>query len=113
VTLAVIGSGMVTSVGYDAPASCAAIRCALNRFEETQFKLGGEWVVAASIPLPDEPRGVDRQLTLASMVIDECLAQLPPGAAGDTAWVVCLSEPERPGRARDLDKVFATQLRTC
>ncbi|NVB38764.1 hypothetical protein G6O69_13065 [Pseudenhygromyxa sp. WMMC2535] len=103
---------MVTSVGYDAPATCAAIRCGLNRFEETRFRFGGEWVIGASIPLPGSPRGIERLLTMAATPIEECLGQLPAGEARDTAWVVCLSETDRPGRPAGLDEAFAVELRT-
>ena len=35
--LAIVGSGMVSGVGLSAPASCAAIRCAISNFQETRF----------------------------------------------------------------------------
>ena len=50
--LCIIGSGMVSAVGLSAPASCAAIRCAIDNFQETRFiDCGGEWLIAASVPL--------------------------------------------------------------
>lgn len=49
--LCIIGSGMVSAVGLSAPASCAAIRCAIDNFQETRFiDRGGEWLIAASVP---------------------------------------------------------------
>lgn len=50
--LSIVASGMVSAVGLSAPASCAAIRCALDNFQETRFiDQGGEWLLAASVPL--------------------------------------------------------------
>ncbi|MFS6902090.1 hypothetical protein ABMZ12_14800, partial [Pseudomonas aeruginosa] len=55
--LSIVASGMVSAVGLSAPASCAAIRCALDNFQETRFiDQGGEWLLAASVPL-EQPRG--------------------------------------------------------
>ncbi len=33
--LSIVASGMVSAVGLSAPASCAAIRCALDNFQES------------------------------------------------------------------------------
>ena len=50
--LAIVGSGMVTGVGLSAPASCAAIRCAIDNFQETRFMdSGGEWLLGCEVPL--------------------------------------------------------------
>lgn len=108
--LELTGAGMVTSVGFTWPTACAAIRCGLDRFEDTRFKLDGEWVVGAEVPLPGSPRGAAKLLTMAVTALDEALEQLPPGRPADTAWVVCLSEPNRPGRPHDLDRLFMRQL---
>ena len=35
--LAVLGVGLVSGVGLTAETSCAAIRCGINNFQETQF----------------------------------------------------------------------------
>ena len=37
--LTIVGSGMVTGVGLNGPASCAAIRCAINNFQENVDKV--------------------------------------------------------------------------
>ena len=54
--LSILASGMVTSVGLSAPATCAAIRAALSQFVETKFmdRLG-EWLMGSPVPL-DPPR---------------------------------------------------------
>ena len=44
--------GLVTGVGLDAPSTCAAIRCAIDAFDETRFMdAGGEWIMGCEVPL--------------------------------------------------------------
>jgi len=44
--IAILGSGMVTGVGLDAPSTCAAMRAAISNFAETRFVVpGGEWLM--------------------------------------------------------------------
>ena len=50
--VAILGCGMMTGVGLSAEASCAAIRCALDNFQETRFiARGGEWIIGSAVPL--------------------------------------------------------------
>ena len=50
--VAITAVGMVTGVGLNAPASCAAIRAAIDNFQETRFMDdGGEWIMGCSVPL--------------------------------------------------------------
>ena len=54
-SLAVVGIGMVSSVGLSAPATCAAIRAGLTNPTETRFRdAEGEWIMSHSVLL-DEP----------------------------------------------------------
>ncbi|MBF3328403.1 hypothetical protein HKW68_37030, partial [Pseudomonas aeruginosa] len=70
--LSIVASGMVSAVGLSAPASCAAIRCALDNFQETRFiDQGGEWLLAASVPLEQPWRGRAKLLKMAARAIDE------------------------------------------
>ena len=57
--VAILASGMVTGVGLNAPASCAAIRCAIDNFSETRFMdKGGEWIIGSQVPLEQPWRGL-------------------------------------------------------
>ena len=104
---------MVTGVGLNAAASCAAIRCALDNFQETRFMdNGGEWIMGCEVPLEQPWRGKTKLIKMAAAAINECLAnnkQIVPNA---TPLLLCLSEHERKGRVIDDDNQFFLDLQT-
>ena len=108
--LDVVGSGMVTPVGYQAPSSCAAIRVGISVLRETGFKLGGEWLRGVEVDAPEAGIGVEKLLWMASDAIDECLAGSHSASPGDTALALCLAESERPGRPARLDERFLANV---
>lgn len=109
--LAITATGMVTGVGLNAPASCAAIRSAIDNFQETRFMdNGGEWIMGCAVPLEQPWRGKTKLLKMAVAAIDECLSnnrQIIPKA---TPLLLCLSEHERKGRVINDDNRFFLDL---
>jgi len=109
--LAITGMGMVTGVGLNAPASCAAIRCAIDNFQETRFMdNGGEWIMGCEVPLEQPWRGKTKLIKMAVAAIKECMKgnqQIKPEA---TPMLLCLSEHERKGRVIDDDNQFFWDL---
>ena len=109
--LAIVGSGLVTGVGLTAPASCAAIRCGIDNFQETRFMdSAGEWLLGCEVPLEQPWRGKAKLLKMAALAIKECLEgnkQLNPEL---TPLILCLSEHERRGRVIDDDTQFFLDL---
>lgn len=109
--LAITEAGMVTGVGLTAPASCAAIRCAIDNFQETRFMdKGGEWIMGCEVPLEQPWRGKTKLIKMAAAAINECLTnnkQILPKA---TPLLLCLSEHERKGRVIDDDNRFFLDL---
>ena len=109
--LAITGTGMVTGVGLTAPASCAAIRCAVNNSQETRFMdKGGEWIMGCQVPLEQPWRGKTKLIKMAAAAIRECLdgnGQITPAS---TPLLLCLSEKERRGRVFDDDNLFFLEL---
>lgn len=109
--LAITGVGMVTGVGLNASASCAAIRCAIDNVQETRFMdNGGEWIMGSEVPLEEPWRGKTKLIKMAAMAITECLdanQQIKPEA---TPMLLCLSEHERAGRVIDDDNQFFLDL---
>jgi 3-oxoacyl-[acyl-carrier-protein] synthase-1 len=111
--LAITGTGMVTGVGLNAPASCAAIRCALDNFQETRFMdKGGEWIMGCEIPLEQPWRGKTKLIKMAAAAINECLTNNKQIVPNDTPLLLCLSEHERKGRVIDDDNQFFLDLQT-
>ncbi|NVN91646.1 MAG: hypothetical protein HXX11_13725 [Desulfuromonadales bacterium] len=102
--LAIVGSGMVCGAGLSAPASCAAIRCAIDNFSETRFMdSGGEWIIGSSVPLELPWRGIPKLLKMLAMVLAECIACAPALSLEKVPVLLCLAEEGRPGRLADLD----------
>lgn len=100
----ILGSGMVSAVGLDAPSSCAAIRCALDNFQETRFiDQGGEWQIAATVPLEQPWLGRTKLIRMAARAIAEALRSVPGCAPEKTPLLLGLAEAERPGRLDGLD----------
>lgn len=105
--LAITATGMVTGVGLSAPASCTAIRCAIDNFQETRFMdSGGEWIMGCEVPLEQPWRGRTKLIKMAAMAIRECLSGSQQIEPESTPLLLCLSEKERPGRVFEDDNQF-------
>lgn len=98
-TLAITGAGMVTGVGLNAPASCAAIRCGIDNYHETRFMdNGGEWLLGCEVPMGKSWRGKTKLLKMAASAIRECTERNVQIIPERIPLLLCLSEHERPGR---------------
>src|SRR5438132_12315051 len=51
--VAILASGMVTGVGFDAASSSAAMRVGITGFVETRFMFAGEWLIGCPVPFED------------------------------------------------------------
>lgn len=104
-TLAIIKSGMMSAVGLNAPATCAAIRCGMDNVQETRFMdAGGEWIMGSQVPLEKPWRGKSKLLHLIEPSIRECLSNIDPTETGHIPLLLCLPEDDRPGRLDGLDE---------
>ncbi len=102
--IAIKRTGLVTSVGLSAPASCAAIRAKISNPTETRFiDAGGEWIMAHQVPLEKPWRGRTKLAKMAAMAIAECLEDIPREGWAGIPLLLCVAEPERPGRIEGLD----------
>jgi 3-oxoacyl-[acyl-carrier-protein] synthase-1 len=110
-SLAITGTGMVTGVGLNAPASCAAIRCAIDNFQETRFMdSGGEWIIGCEVPLEKPWRGRTKLIKLAAAAISECLKNNRKIEPRATPLVLCVSEQSRSGRILEDNNQFFLDL---
>ncbi len=97
--VAILGCGMMTSVGLTAEASCAAIRCAIDNFQETRFiARGGEWIMGSEVPLDEPWRGIPKLARLLAGPLKECLDLIPDTAPETIPVLLAVAEEERPGR---------------
>jgi 3-oxoacyl-[acyl-carrier-protein] synthase-1 len=113
--LSILASGMVTSVGLNAPAACAAIRAGIDNMAETRFMdSGGKWIVGSSVPLDPPWRGRAKMVHLVVPAIRECLNAVRGIPTEQIPLMLCVAEKDRPGRLEGLDdKLFyevATEL---
>jgi 3-oxoacyl-[acyl-carrier-protein] synthase-1 len=105
--LAILGAGLVSGVGLTAEESCAAIRCGINKFDETRF-IGsdGNWLVGSEVELEEPWRGITKLAKMAARAIGECLATAAEQRADAIPVLVCVAEPERAGRFETLPRVL-------
>ncbi|HYP84230.1 hypothetical protein [Variovorax sp.] len=110
--LAVQRVGLVTGVGLDAASTCAAIRGAIDNFQETRFRdHGGEWLMGCEVPWPGKPlRGEQRLLAMAARAARECLDGWQCADCAAVPLLLCLAEGGRPGRAVRDDGAFLLAL---
>jgi 3-oxoacyl-[acyl-carrier-protein] synthase-1 len=106
--VAILGCGMMTGVGLTAEASCAAIRCGIDNFQETRFRdTSGEWIMGCEVPLVQQWRGETKLLRMAAGAIAECLESSRHIVPESTPLLLCLAEAQRPGRiVSDGDRFF-------
>jgi 3-oxoacyl-[acyl-carrier-protein] synthase-1 len=95
---------MVTGVGLDAAASCAAMRVGITGFVDTPFMFAGEWLVGSPVPFEEPYSGRDKLVRMVVPAIAECLAGVPEAPAGQIPLILCLAETDRPGRFDGLDE---------
>lgn len=101
---AIVGCGMATAIGLDAPSACAALRARLDNFQETRFiSRDGAWILGAEVPLAEQWRGLPRLVQLLLGPVRECLDACPDVAPGAVPLFLCIAEPARAGRLAGLD----------
>lgn len=109
--LAILGTGMVTGVGLTAPAACAAIRCAIDNFQETRFMdAGGEWLIGSEVPLAQPWRGRAKLVKMLAMALQECLDEVPELDPAATPLILGIAEASRPGRLEGLDDALIPEV---
>ncbi len=102
--IAILKTGLVTSVGLSAPATCAALRAKLTNPSETRvIDSNGEWIMAHQVTLDQPWRGLTKLAKMASMAIEEALEDMPKEDWGGIPLLLCVAEPERPERLDGLD----------
>jgi 3-oxoacyl-[acyl-carrier-protein] synthase I len=91
--------GLVTGVGLDASTTCAAIRGAIDNFQETRFRdQGGEWIMGCEVPFTVPVRGEQRLIKMAARAVRECLDGIDRRTCETIPLLLCLAEATRPGR---------------
>lgn len=109
--LAVLRTGLVTSVGLTAPAACAAIRAGLANPTETRFKdSAGGWLMCHSVALPRPWRGIEKLARMAAMAIEEALVDTPRQEWERIPLLICVAERTRPGREDGIEDELLNRI---
>lgn len=102
--IAIMSTGLVTSVGLTAPQSCAAFRAKITNPSETRFiDSGGQWIMAHQVALEQPWRGLTKLAKMAALAIEEAMQGIPKAEWGQLPLLLCVAEKERPGRTDGLD----------
>lgn len=107
IPIAIKASGMVTSVGFNAASSCAAIRAGISGVNEAKLwdSSTGEYLQAGRPETPQWWEGPDMLAELATPSIIECLESIPQVDPNSIPVFVLLCAPTRPHRDPDLETV--------
>jgi 3-oxoacyl-[acyl-carrier-protein] synthase-1 len=110
--LSVKATGMVTAVGFNSPASCAAIRAGIRNVHETNLwdAGSGEYLPAGRVALPHWWIGIGKLAELVTPAIYECLVAAQPIPATNIPLLLGVSSPDRPFRLAGLDEQIFEEI---
>ena len=111
-SISIISSGMVTGVGLNAAASCAAIRTGITGFVETGFMFDGDWLLGCPVPLDQPWRGREKLIQMIVSAVQDCLREFDKIDTAKIPLLLCVAEPERPGRLFGLDQSLLDDVQT-
>ena len=102
--IAILGTGLVTSVGLTAAACCCAFRAKItNPFETSFIDSSGAWIMAHQVSLDRPWFGLTKLAKMAALAIEEALQDLNRNQWHQLPLLLCVAETERPGRMAGLD----------
>lgn len=96
---------MVTAVGFNAPASLAAIRAGIRGVNETNLwdPESGTYLAAGKVSLPQWWVGIGKLADLAAPAIQECFEAARPTPPQEIPVLLGVAPADRPFRFPDLD----------
>lgn len=104
--MAVLASGMVTSLGFNAPASLAALRAGVSgvsRIPWSDYE-SGQPLRGAKVSLPQWWEGLGKLAELAAPAVYECLRAAEPEAPHEIPILLGVADPGRPARVAGLEE---------
>ena len=106
--LAILNTGLVTSVGLNTAAACAAIRAGVSNASETHFlDSSGEPLRAHRVPLQDNWVGTTRLVQMATLAAHEALTGVPREQWHTLPLLLCTAEADRHDRPNFDGTLFA------
>jgi 3-oxoacyl-[acyl-carrier-protein] synthase-1 len=105
--LALRAAGLVSSLGFDADATAAAVWCELRHVTRTRFlDADGRRIPGCVAPLEQPWDGLDRLVRLIAPPIGECLATAPTLKPAQVPLILCVAERSRHGRMPKLEDLL-------
>lgn len=102
---------MLTGVGLNTATSCAAIRCAIDNFQETSFRDSNqELILGSQVPLEIPARGREKLLAMASSAIQQVLDTQTIAETNAVPLLLCVSQECRPGRFGGIDQSLLEEV---
>ena len=110
--LAIPASGMVTPVGFNFPASCAAMRAGIRNVNQIGLfdRESGEFLGVGKVPLPHWWIGLGKLAELAAPAILECLRAAEPMPASEVPVLLGIAGPDRPHRVSGLEEELVGEI---
>ena len=103
-SIAILGTGLVTSVGLTTAACCCAFRAKITNPFETRFiDSNGAWIMAHQVSLGPQLHGLTKLAKMAALAIEEALKGMGKDEWHGLPLLLCVAETERPGRMAGLD----------
>ena len=111
--VAILGTGLVSSVGLTASASCCAFRAKIANPCETPFiDSAGAWIMAHQVSLDRPTSGPAKLARMAALAIEEALQDLDRMQWPRLPLLLCVAETERPGRMEGLDNALIARIQS-
>jgi 3-oxoacyl-[acyl-carrier-protein] synthase I len=103
-----LASGMVTAIGFNAPATLAALRAGVSGISRLPWldPESGEALSGAKVALPHWWEGVGKLADLVAPAIHECLQSIAPAEWQNIPILIGVAAPERPGRLPDIEQTL-------
>jgi len=101
----ILRTGLMTSVGGDAPSSCAAIRSKLTNPVPSEFMDStGAWITVHRVCVEGIENGLSKLAGMAAAVAEEALRDVARAEWTEIPVLLCVAEAARPGRLDHLDE---------
>ncbi|WP_280152283.1 hypothetical protein [Piscinibacter sp. XHJ-5] len=112
--LTVLASGMVTALGFNAPASLAALRAGISAIGQTVWvdTESGQPLSGAKISLPQWWEGLDKLADLAAPAIHECLVAAQPEPPQRIPLLLGIAAAGRRARTPGIDEGLLEAIET-
>ena len=110
--LAITGCGLVTGLGFNAPATLAALRAGITAVGQTTWvdRESGERLSGAKVALPHWWEGIGKLAELVAPAIHECLMAARPEGADGIPLLIGVASRSRPARPPDLETELFEEL---